>query len=77
MALAANRELISSLDAASSLDAMFGGGGRYRADALLNRAADIERSNAVVAELRRLAAQNGVDADAVLLDLGGFTAIEK
>lgn len=75
--LASNRELEQSLQAAESLDAMFGGAGRYRDDAIRNRRADIDRNNAAVSEFRRLATQNGVDADAVLLELGGFTEIEK
>jgi hypothetical protein len=54
-----------------SLDGRLGGCGRYEADVLTNRAADIAWCNQRLAHFREFAPRNGVDAEAVLAGLGG------
>lgn len=63
-----------------SLDEGMGGRGRYEADALNNRKADIQAGVNAVARFREMAARNNVDAEAVLAELGGvpdFTPSER
>jgi hypothetical protein len=50
---------------------MAGGGGRYEADVLTNRATAIAAAHAEIEKFRASAARNGIDADAVLAKLGG------
>src|SRR5690606_8209696 len=59
-------------DAAAGLDGKIGGGGRYEADALTNRAKDIDVAMKIINEFRRHAPDNGVDAEKVLSELGGL-----
>lgn len=59
-------------DAAAGLDGKIGGGGRYEADALTNRAKDIDAAMKIINEFRRHAPDNGVDAEKVLSELGGL-----
>ena len=57
--------------ARSELDGRLGGGGRYEADVLTNRARDIAWCNRPLAQFREFAPRNGVDAEAELTALGG------
>jgi hypothetical protein len=57
--------------ARTALDGRLGGGGRYEADVLTNRAADIAWAKQRLAQFRAFAPRNGVDAEAVLAELGG------
>jgi hypothetical protein len=57
--------------ARTALDAKLGGCGRYEADVLTNRAADIAWCQQRLAHFREFAPRNGVDAEAVLAALGG------
>jgi len=57
--------------ARTALDGRLGGCGRYEADVLTNRAADIAWCNQRLAHFREFAPCNGVDAEAVLAGLGG------
>lgn len=66
------REIREGVDRTiKTLDVGMGGNGRYEADALRNRASDIARAMATINQFRELASQNGVDAEAVLQELGG------
>lgn len=66
------REIREGVDSTiKTLDVGMGGNGRYEADALRNRASDIARAMATINQFRELASQNGVDAEAVLQELGG------
>lgn len=75
------REIREGVDSTiKTLDVGMGGNGRYEADALRNRANDIARAMATIDQFRGLASQNGVDAEAVLQELGGvpdFTPSER
>ena len=57
--------------ATTALDGRLGGGGRYEADVLTNRAGDIAWCQQRLAHFREFAPRNGVDAEAVLAGLGG------
>ena len=57
--------------ARSELDGRLGGGGRYEADVLINRARDIEWANRTLTLFREFAPRNQVDAEAELTALGG------
>ncbi len=66
------REIASQFTSArTALHGPLGGGGRYEADVLTNRADDITWANQRLAHFRELAPRNGVDAEAVLTGLGG------
>lgn len=66
------REIRAAVDSTiETLDVGMGGNGRYEADALRNRATDIACAMATINQFRGLAAQNGVNAEAVLQELGG------
>jgi hypothetical protein len=66
------REIREGVDSTiKTLDVGMGGNGRYEAEALRNRASDIARAMATINQFRALASQNGVDAEAVLQELGG------
>jgi len=54
-----------------SLEKRFGPTGRYQADTLRNRRADIEQAQATLAEFRKNASAKNIDADAVIRELGG------
>lgn len=64
-------EIQEGVKRSASLEEQFGMAGRYQADALRNRQADIERAQATLAEFRKNAAAKGIDGDAVILELGG------
>lgn len=57
--------------ARTALDGRLGGGGRYEADVLTNRADDVAWAKQRLAHFRKFAPRNGVDAEAVLAGLGG------
>jgi len=59
-------------DVREQLDVKLGGNGRYEAEALINRAADVEYAHKKVKRFRDLAAEKGVDAEAVIAHLGGI-----
>ena len=66
------REIASQITSArTALDGLLGGGGRYEADVLTNRADDITWVNQRLAHFREFAPRNGVDAETVLTGLGG------
>lgn len=54
-----------------ALDERMGGCGRYEADAYLNTGGKISAGLAYVAEFRSIASTRGIDAEAVIADLGG------
>jgi hypothetical protein len=70
-ALETLRGIKSGIDDAAALEQKIGGNGRYQADALRNRQADIERAQGTLAEFRQHAPDNGVDAEAFIASLGG------
>ena len=57
--------------ARTALDGRLGGGRRYEAEVLTNRAGDIAWCQQRLAHFREFAPRNGVDAEAVLAGLGG------
>lgn len=66
------REIRAGVDSTiTTLDVGMGGNGRYEVDALRNRASDIACAMATINQFRGLASKNGVDAEAVLKELGG------
>jgi len=70
-ALVVLAEIGMRFDEARRLDEQFSGSGRYVADTWKNRGADFDRAMKVVATFRQHAPSNGVDAEAVLVALGG------
>lgn len=64
-------EIVGEVERVKAFEARHGSAGRYQADVFRNRASDIARAEAVIAEFRRRAPGNGVDAERVLTDLGG------
>ena len=71
-ALTMLREIAAQAQSArTALDGRLGGGGRYEADVLINRADDIAWCNDRLSHFRVFAPRNGVDPEAVLAALGG------
>ena len=71
-ALTTLRGIAAQVESArTALDGRLGGGGRYEADVLTNRADDITWAKQRLAHFREFAPHNGVDAEAVLAGLGG------
>lgn len=64
-------EIHEGIKQSVSLEKRVGQTGRYEADALRNRRADIERARATLEEFRNNAQAKGIDADAVIRELGG------
>lgn len=72
-ALSSQRWIADMLrDVRQQLDIRLGGNGRYEAEALTNRAADIEYARKQVQRFRTKAAECGIDGDAVIAHLGGI-----
>jgi superfamily II DNA or RNA helicase len=57
-------------------DKMFGGNGRYEADAFANSAADIRSGTETITKFREACASNGTDADAVIASQGGMSDLQ-
>lgn len=70
--LAVLTDAAAGIESGREADRKFQGNGRYEADALFNRQGEIERAHAMLDKFRATAAKQGVDAEAVIRELGGL-----